>query len=261
MTDVIDAEDLKIKIKTKAHENHLEPQDIMQMYFFERLLYRIGISEYKYNFILKGGLLLSAIFGDERRTTQDMDTAGGFVGWNNSSTSTVRNCYAHATVTRRENWGYSQAATRGFGRGALTSWQNNYYVEGDYTESNGGGTQLSWDQMRQQSSFSGYDFSSIWQMSSSWGVPVPIGANQTLSSKGVAVVSTDAGSTVQLYSGGSLLTTTTATSGGAEFQNLDFGSYSARIFRNGQSLTSGSYETVEFSLSSDNPWQMVSYRR
>ena len=74
MTDVSDAEDLKIKIKTKAHENHLEPQDIMQMYFFERLLYRIGISEYKYNFILKGGLLLSAIFGDERRTTQDMDT-------------------------------------------------------------------------------------------------------------------------------------------------------------------------------------------
>ena len=74
MIDNIDAEDLKIKIKTKAHENHLEPQDIMQMYFFERLLYRIGISKYKYNFILKGGLLLSAIFGDERRTTQDMDT-------------------------------------------------------------------------------------------------------------------------------------------------------------------------------------------
>lgn len=74
MIDNIDAEDLKIKIKTKAHENHLEPQDIMQMYFFERLLYRIGISKYNYNFILKGGLLFSAIFGDERRTTQDMDT-------------------------------------------------------------------------------------------------------------------------------------------------------------------------------------------
>ena len=74
MIDIMDAEDLKIKIKTKAHENHLEPQDIMQMYFFERLLYRIGISKYKYNFILKGRLLLSAIFGDERRTTQDMDT-------------------------------------------------------------------------------------------------------------------------------------------------------------------------------------------
>ncbi len=71
---MIDAEDLKIKVKTKAHKNNLEPQDIMQMYFFERLLYRISISTYKHNFILKGGLLLSAIFGDDRRTTQDMDT-------------------------------------------------------------------------------------------------------------------------------------------------------------------------------------------
>ena len=40
----------------------------------ERLLYRISKSKYKNNFILKGGLLLSSIFGDERRTTQDMDT-------------------------------------------------------------------------------------------------------------------------------------------------------------------------------------------
>ena len=71
---MINADDLKTKIKERAHIYNLEPQDIMQMYFFERLLYRISISEYKYNFILKGGLLLSAIFGDERRTTQDMDT-------------------------------------------------------------------------------------------------------------------------------------------------------------------------------------------
>ena len=71
---MLDAETLKIKIKKKAHDNNLQPQDIMQMYFFERLLYRISISKYKNNFILKGGLLLSAIFGDDRRTTQDMDT-------------------------------------------------------------------------------------------------------------------------------------------------------------------------------------------
>ena len=41
---MIDAEDLKIRVKEKAHVNHLEPQDIMQMYFFERLLYRISVS-------------------------------------------------------------------------------------------------------------------------------------------------------------------------------------------------------------------------
>lgn len=71
---MITAEKLKLQVKTKAKQNDSQPQDIMQMYFFERLLYRISISEYKHNFILKGGLLLSAIFGDERRTTQDMDT-------------------------------------------------------------------------------------------------------------------------------------------------------------------------------------------
>lgn len=44
------------------------------MYFFERILYRISISKYKYNFIIKGGLLLSSLFENESRTTQDMDT-------------------------------------------------------------------------------------------------------------------------------------------------------------------------------------------
>jgi len=70
---MITAEKLKTQVKTKANKNNSQPQDVMQMYFFERLLYRISISKYKHNFILKGGLLLSAIFGDERRTTQDMD--------------------------------------------------------------------------------------------------------------------------------------------------------------------------------------------
>ena len=70
----MNGEKLKNKIKKRAKEIGAQPQELMQMYFFERLLYRISISEYKFNFILKGGLLLSAIIGDERRTTSDMDT-------------------------------------------------------------------------------------------------------------------------------------------------------------------------------------------
>ena len=70
----MNSESLKAKINNRAKKNKVMPQDLMQMYFFERLLYRISISKYKHNFILKGGLLLSALFGDERRTTQDMDT-------------------------------------------------------------------------------------------------------------------------------------------------------------------------------------------
>lgn len=65
---------LKAKINQKAKELEVMPQDLLQMYFFERLLYRISASRYRDNFILKGGLLLAAIFGEDRRTTQDMDT-------------------------------------------------------------------------------------------------------------------------------------------------------------------------------------------
>lgn len=39
----------------------------------ERLLERISVSEYKWKFILKGGMLISAIVGLDSRTTMDMD--------------------------------------------------------------------------------------------------------------------------------------------------------------------------------------------
>ena len=71
---MINAASLKFKIKNKSKQENISPQDLMQMYFFERLLFRISISEYKNNFILKGGLLLAAIIGEDKRTTQDMDT-------------------------------------------------------------------------------------------------------------------------------------------------------------------------------------------
>ena len=40
---------------------------------FERILERISLSKYNNNFILKGGLLLSAMLGIESRSTRDMD--------------------------------------------------------------------------------------------------------------------------------------------------------------------------------------------
>ena len=39
----------------------------------ERLLERISVSKYKNNFILKGGMLISAMRGIDSRTTMDMD--------------------------------------------------------------------------------------------------------------------------------------------------------------------------------------------
>lgn len=52
---------------------------ILQNYMLERLLERISASEYKYKFILKGGMLITAIVGIDMRNTLDMDaTIKGF---------------------------------------------------------------------------------------------------------------------------------------------------------------------------------------
>lgn len=58
------------EIEKKCNLQHLE---IYQRFMFERILERISNSKYRDNFILKGGLLLSAMFGIESRSTRDMD--------------------------------------------------------------------------------------------------------------------------------------------------------------------------------------------
>ncbi len=65
---------LKAFIKNMAAEKHISAQLVMQNYMLERLLERISLSQYKYNFILKGGFLISAIVGLDSRATMDLDT-------------------------------------------------------------------------------------------------------------------------------------------------------------------------------------------
>lgn len=65
---------LKALINNIAKENKVAAQSVLQTYMLERLLERISISEYKDNFILKGGMLISAMLGIDSRTTMDMDT-------------------------------------------------------------------------------------------------------------------------------------------------------------------------------------------
>lgn len=65
---------LKAIINNIAKENNVSAQSILQTYMLERLLERISVSKYKNNFILKGGMLISAMLGIDSRTTMDMDT-------------------------------------------------------------------------------------------------------------------------------------------------------------------------------------------
>ena len=67
-------ESLKAKISNLSKTNNIPSNYIIQNYMFESLLKRISISNYKNNFIIKGGFLLSSIFGVNLRSTMDLDT-------------------------------------------------------------------------------------------------------------------------------------------------------------------------------------------
>jgi abortive infection protein abiGII len=71
---MISSESLKGKIRNIAHSKNLRSQEVLQMFFFERFLERLSKSKYKFNFVIKGGLLISSMIGIDNRTTMDMDT-------------------------------------------------------------------------------------------------------------------------------------------------------------------------------------------
>ena len=61
------------KSKELSAKLGLTQLELYQRFMFERILERISLSKYSNNFILKGGLLLSAMLGIESRSTRDMD--------------------------------------------------------------------------------------------------------------------------------------------------------------------------------------------
>ena len=69
----MNSDKLKNIIYKKAHGNSDISQKFYQLFYFERILERISISNYRGQIILKGGLLLTSIIGDDERTTKDMD--------------------------------------------------------------------------------------------------------------------------------------------------------------------------------------------
>ena len=70
---MIKYKDLFKKSKELSLKYNLTQLELYQRFMFERILERISVSKYQNNFILKGGLLLSAMFGIDNRTTRDMD--------------------------------------------------------------------------------------------------------------------------------------------------------------------------------------------
>jgi len=65
---------LKAKVSNLSKEANIPNKYIIQEFMFEALLRRISISKYKEKFVIKGGFLLSSIFGVNLRSTMDLDT-------------------------------------------------------------------------------------------------------------------------------------------------------------------------------------------
>ena len=65
---------LKDKVSNLSGNDSKKAKTLIRKYMMERFLARIACSEYKNNFILKGGMLVSALVGVEARATMDIDT-------------------------------------------------------------------------------------------------------------------------------------------------------------------------------------------
>ena len=67
------ARQLKDLIRNLSKKKSADAQIFMRNYMMERFLERISLSEYKNQFILKGGMLVAAMVGLDARATMDLD--------------------------------------------------------------------------------------------------------------------------------------------------------------------------------------------
>ena len=68
------ATQLKAKIRNLSGGDNDRARVLIRNYIMERFLERVALSQYRNNFILKGGMLVAAVVGMEARATMDIDT-------------------------------------------------------------------------------------------------------------------------------------------------------------------------------------------
>ena len=68
-------EQVKGRIKNLAKVKNADARVLMRIYMMERFLERVANSEYKDNFVIKGGMLVTAMVGVAFRSKMDIDTS------------------------------------------------------------------------------------------------------------------------------------------------------------------------------------------
>ncbi len=71
---MISATTIKARLKKQAVASEKTMQEVLLMYGLERTIYRLSVSDYMEQFVLKGGVFMYALFnGDFARVTSDID--------------------------------------------------------------------------------------------------------------------------------------------------------------------------------------------
>lgn len=68
-------EQVKGRIKSVAMKNKADARILMRIYMMERFLERLANSVYRDHFVIKGGMLVTAMVGVAHRSTMDIDTS------------------------------------------------------------------------------------------------------------------------------------------------------------------------------------------
>ena len=68
------ARQLKALVQNHTKGESGKAQLLIRSFMMERFLERVSLSQYKDNFILKGGMLVSSMVGLDNRATMDIDT-------------------------------------------------------------------------------------------------------------------------------------------------------------------------------------------
>ena len=66
---------VKGRIKNIAKANNADARVLLRIYMMDRFLERLAYSKYRNNFIIKGGILVTALVGINNRSTNDIDVS------------------------------------------------------------------------------------------------------------------------------------------------------------------------------------------
>ena len=94
------AASIRARLKNIADKERKPFDFILMLYFVERLLFRLSLSRYSDQFVLKGGLLLYLIMNEKARATKDIDLLAKETA---SNLDTLRKIFADIASTKSDD--------------------------------------------------------------------------------------------------------------------------------------------------------------